>query len=157
MFRKTFPLLAVMLLVGCDVPGVPSFGGAGPTITGSVTKLTGNGIRVSLMGSPAAGAAQREIASTAASGGQFSLTLPGAPPIDLMQQPDESSSIVFTLRAYQDGNSNGKYDSGEQLCDCSNGQFRYFTSDGPAGSWKAGWNNLAGGRYTQTFTTAFVL
>lgn len=156
MTRKLLPLLTVLALAGCDVPGVPSFGGAGPTITGSVTKLTGSGIRVSLMGAATAGGAQREIASTAASGGQFSLTLPGSPPIDMMTA-DETRSVVFTLKAYQDGNGNGKYDGGEQLCDCSNGQFTYFTSDGPSGSWKAGWNNLSGGRYTQTFTTAYAL
>lgn len=157
MFRKLTTLVVLTLLAGCDVPGVPSFGGAGPTVTGTVKNMTGANVRVSMMGATSAGGATREIASAATSSGAFSLSLPGAPPIDLMEQPGEQRSIVFTLKAYQDGNANSRYDAGEQVCDCSSGQFRYFAADGPEGSWKAGWNNLVGGRFTQSFNTAYAL
>lgn len=144
-------------LTGCDTPVGALIGGGGPTITGTVKGMAGAAVRVGLIGTPKAGAKEREIASTAASGGSFSLTLPARPPVDLMEQPDEQRSIVFTLRAYEDRNGNGAFDSGEPLCVCSAGSFRYFSSDGPAGSYRAGWNAFEGGRYSQSFDTAYVI
>lgn len=156
---RTIPLAlaSMLLLAGCDTPIGAVLGGGGPTISGTVTGMSGSAVRVGLIGTPRANAREREIASTGTAGGAFMITLPGRPPIDLMQQPDESRSIVFTLRAYEDSNGNNAFDAGEKLCECSSGQFVYFASDGPAGSYKAGWNQLVGGRYTQSFDTAFVI
>lgn len=150
-------LAALLAVAGCDTPIGALIAGGGPTVTGAVKQMSGASVRVGLIGTPKAGAREREIASTAASGGTFSLSLPARPPIDLMEQPDEQRSIVFTLRAYEDRNGSGTFDAGEPLCECSSGQFRYFASDGPAGSYRAGWNTFAGGRYTQSFDTAYVL
>lgn len=144
-------------LAGCDTPVGALLGGGGPTISGTVKGMSGSAVRVGLIGTPRAGAREREIASAATAGGAFLLTLPARPPIDLMEQPDEQRSIVFTLRAYEDSNGNNAFDAGEKLCECSSGQFRYFSSDGPEGSYRAGWNQFSGGRYTQSFDTAFVI
>jgi hypothetical protein len=119
--------------------------------------MSGAGVRVGVLGSSTAGGKQREIVSTDVMDGAFSLTLPARAPVDMMEQPAETRSVVFTLRAYADANRNGRFDDGETLCDCSSGQFRYFESDGPAGSYKAGWNVVQGGRFTQNFSTAFVI
>ncbi len=150
-------LAATFAVAGCDTPVGALIGGAGPTISGTVKGMSGAAVRVGLIGTPRAGAKEREIASAATSGGSFTLTLPARPPIDLMEQPDEQRSIVFSLRAYEDRNANGAFDDGEPLCQCSSGSFRYFSSEGPAGSYKAGWNTFAGGRYSQSFDTAYVI
>ena len=155
---RTIPLAlaATLLLAGCDTPIATVLGGGGPTISGTVQGMSGAAVRVGLIGTPKAGAREREIASTGTAGGGFVITLPARPPIDLMQQ-NETRSIVFTLRAYEDANGNNAFDAGEKLCECSSGQFVFFDSDGPAGSYKAGWNQFSGGRYTQSFDTAFVI
>lgn len=150
-------LTAALALTGCDTPVGALIGGGGPTIRGTVTDMTGDAVRVGLLGTPRAGAKAREIATAPTVGGAYTLTLPARPPIDLMEQPEELRSIVFTLRAYEDRNGNGAYDDGEPLCDCSSGQFRYFSSDGPAGAYRAGWNTFSGGRYSQSFETAYNL
>ena len=150
-------LAATAALTGCDTPVVGAILGGGPTIRGNVVGMQGAAVRVGLIGTPRAGANAREIATAATAGGAYAITLPARPPIDLMEQPDELRSIVFTIRAYEDRNGNDAYDSGETLCECSSGQFRYFSTDGPAGSYKAGWNVFAGGRYSQAFDVAYNL
>jgi hypothetical protein len=165
MTRAKFAILclAVMPAAGCaDLAAVgglplPLAGGGGPTVSGTVKGMSGAGVRVGVLGSSTAGGKQREIASTEVSDGAFTLTLPGRAPVDMMEQPAETRSVVFTLRAYADANRNSRYDDGETLCECSSGQFRFFESDGPAGSYKAGWNVVTGGRFTQNFSTAFVI
>lgn len=155
-------LIATVLLPfglgGCNVPVTGLIPPAGPTLQGTVKDMKGEEVRVGLLGSPRAGGRQQEIVSASAKTGSFSLTLPAWPPVELMEQPDETRSVVFTLRAYSDRNGNSRYDEGETLCECSSGRFRYFSSDGPAGSYLQGWNRMTDdGRYTQSFTTAFVL
>ncbi|MEB3329640.1 MAG: hypothetical protein VKQ33_10450 [Candidatus Sericytochromatia bacterium] len=155
--------LAAVSTAGCsDLAALgglplPLGGGGGPTVSGTVKGMSGAGVRVGVLGSSTAGGKQREIASTEVTDGAFTLTLPGRAPVDMMEQPAETRSVVFTLRAYADANRNGRYDDGETLCECSSGQFRYVESDGPVGSYKAGWNVVSGGRFTQNFTTAFVI
>jgi len=164
----TKPLPRILCLLALSASGcadlaaagglnLPVLGGGGPTVAGSVKGMSGAGVRVGVLGSSTAGGKQREIVSTDVMDGAFSLTLPARAPVDMMEQPAETRSVVFTLRAYADANRNGRFDDGETLCDCSSGQFRYFESDGPAGSYKAGWNVVQGGRFTQNFSTAFVI
>ena len=153
---------AATWVAGCSdvgaIAGLPGgLTGGGPPIRGTVKDMSGPEVRVGVIGSPRAGGKQREIVSTTASAGTFSLSLPASPPVDMMEQPDETRSVVFTLRAYADANRNQRYDDGETLCECSEGQFRFFASDGAPGSYKAGWNVFANGKYTQSFTTAFNL
>lgn len=151
-------LAAVVTLAGCDTPvGAILAGGGGPIVRGTVDDMQGDAVRVGLIGTPRAGAKAREIATAPTTAGTYLLTLPARPPIDLMEQPDELRSIVFTVRAYEDRNGNNAYDDGEPLCTCSSGQFRYFSSDGPDGSYKAGWNAFSNGRYSQSFDTAYNL
>lgn len=150
-------LAAACTLTGCDTPVGAILSGGGPTIRGTVDDMQGASVRVGLIGTPKAGAKPREIATAPTLSGAFALTLPARPPIDLMEQPDELRSIVFTVRAYEDRNGNGAFDDGEPLCACSSGQFRYFSTDGPDGSYRAGWNAFAGGRYSQSFDTAYNL
>jgi hypothetical protein len=156
-FASIAAAAAMLALAGCDTPIAAVIGGSGPTVRGTVNDMTGAGVRVGLIGTPVAGGKAREIASTAADSGSFSLTFPGSPPLDLMQQPAEDRSIIFTLRAYQDRNGDQAYQDGEPLCDCTSGQFRYFSSDGPEGSYRAGWNAIVGGRFSQSFDTAYAL
>jgi hypothetical protein len=157
LFLLTLPAAGCTELAA--VGGVPLLlgGGGGPTVSGTVKGMSGSGVRVGILGSSTAGGKQREIASAEVSDGSFTLTLPSRAPVDMMEQPAETRSVVFTLRAYADADRNGRYDDGETLCECSSGQFRYFESDGPAGSYKAGWNVVANGRFTQNFSTAFVI
>ncbi|MEB3285549.1 MAG: hypothetical protein VKN33_09710 [Candidatus Sericytochromatia bacterium] len=148
----------VCLLGGCNVPLSGLLPPAGPVIQGSVAEMQGEEVRVGLLGSARAGGRQQEIVSVSARNGSFSLTLPAWPPVELMEQPDEIRSVVFTLRAYSDRNGNERFDDGEPLCECAAGKFRYFSSDGPSGSYLQGWNRLTDdGRYSQSFSTAFVL
>lgn len=151
-------VLSPLLLAGCDLPVTALVPPAGPTVQGTVKDMQGEEVRVGLLGSARAGGRQQEIVSSSAKSGSFTLTLPAWPPVELMEQPDETRSVVFTLRAYSDRNGNNRYDDGETLCECSSGRFRYFSSDGPSGSYLQGWNRMTDdGRYTQSFTTAFVL
>lgn len=157
-------LSALALLAGCnDLGGLAGgiggiAGGGGPTVTGSVKEMKGASIRVGLVGASKAGGKVQEIASSTAGNGTFALVLPASPPIQLMEQPDETRSIVFSLRAYDDRNGNNRYDDSEPLCECSSGQFRYYASAGPEGSYFAGWNLITNdGRFSQSFNTAFAL
>lgn len=152
------PMLA--LLAGCDVPNVPLVGGGGsaPTINGQVKGVTGSNVRIGLLGAKSAGQAKREIAtSTVGADGSYSLTFPGSPPFDLMV--NDNDSVLFSLSAYKDLNSNGRYDTSDELTDAAaqSGTFRFFVEDGPPGSYKSGWNLYQNGQYVQSFSTAFVL
>ncbi|MEB3196121.1 MAG: hypothetical protein VKP62_02855 [Candidatus Sericytochromatia bacterium] len=160
MARRLYVLwLTSTLLTACNLPvGALLSGPPGPKVLGTVKDMKGAEVRVGLIGSAKAGGKQREIVSTSAANGSFSLSLPAWPPTDLMEQPDETRSVVFTLRAYSDRNGNSVYDDGEPLCECASGRFRYFSSDGPSGAYRAGWNAMTeDGRYTQSFSAAYVL
>jgi hypothetical protein len=149
---------ALALLAGCDVPSVPGISMPGPTLNGQVKGEAGSNLRIGLLGSKSAGQAKREIASSSVgSGGAYTLQLPNSPPLDLMT--DANSSVAFTLSAYKDTNSNGKYDTTDEISDAAaqNGTFRFFVDDGPPGSYKSGWNLYKDGQYVQSFNTAFVL
>jgi hypothetical protein len=149
---------ALAMLVGCtDVPSfptTPNIAGSGPTLRGTVKASTTTNLRVGLLGSTKAGGTTRELVGAPASSGSFSMQLPASPPYDMML--DDNQSVVFTLQAYADKNKNAKYDAGEETdAAAQNGTVRFFAEDGPAGSYKAGWNVFKDGRYSQSFDLAF--
>lgn len=159
-FRALAIVPMLVLMAGCDVPNVPLAGGGGsaPTINGQVKGVTGTNVRIGLLGAKSAGQAKREIAtSTVGADGAYSLTFPGSPPFDLMV--NDNDSVLFSLSAYKDLNSNGRYDTTDELTDAAaeSGTFRFFVEDGPPGSYKSGWNLFRNGQYVQSFSTAFVL
>lgn len=154
-------LAAAALLAGCDVPNVPvgdlpNFGGgSGPTISGTLSGVqAGSNVRVALLGQARGGAARQELVSTALSGSSYSLQLPASPPLSMMSNDNES--FAFSVAAYKDLNSNGRYDTTDEVLEAAadNGTFRFFAEGGPAGSYVEGWNRFENGRYTQNFNTA---
>lgn len=158
--RVSLPLVTgLMLLAGCDVPVVPGVGTPGPTLTGSVSGVSGSNLRVGLLGAKKAGAQQQELVSTALGGGSYSLKVPNAPTLDLMANDNES--ILFTLSVYKDNNQNGKFDEGDEVTDASSAKstLRFFMNDGAPGTYKAGWNvyDPQAGTYSQAFDAAFNL
>lgn len=149
--------VAIAALAGCsgvapDLPGV--FAPNAPTLHGQVSGVSGAHLRVGLLGSKEAGQAMQELVSAPVTGGSYTLNFPSSPRLDLMSSDNES--IPFALTVYQDNNGDGQYDSGDTITDASavNGTFRFFAADGPAGTYKAGWNLYQNGSYTQSFDTA---
>lgn len=145
-------------LVAPVVAGVGAgLAAGGPTLKGQVQKPAGGDeakLRVGLVGSVRAGAPKEELTSAAAVGGQYSLSLPSQPAVKFLEAPSEDRSIVFSLVAYTDANGNGRYDEGSDTlhqASSASGTFRYFAGDGPAGTYKAGWNLFKNGAYTQSF------
>ncbi len=151
--RRVLALTSVLLISGCANLPLAGLGlGTGPVLLGQVSGATTSGWRVGLFGAAPA----IELASATVNGGTFSLALPAVPGAAAMEQPAEVQSIVFTLRAYQDTNGNGRFDAGERQ-GTSIGSFRYFATDGPAGTYRAGWNQYRNGIYSQQFDAAFTV
>lgn len=146
-----------MPVFGCSVPSVPDLGAApGPTLRGTVQGASGANLRVGLLGALRAGGQKRELASSSAASGSYTLQVPSTPPLDLMLNDNES--VVFTLQAYKDLNGNQKYDATDELSDAAaTGSLRYFDGDGPAGTYKKGWNLFRNGTYAQSFDVAMNL
>ncbi|HEY9722268.1 MAG TPA: hypothetical protein V6D47_09650 [Oscillatoriaceae cyanobacterium] len=152
---RTLSAVAIACLAGCSgiAPNLPGIS-LGATVHGQVNGVSGSNLRVGLLGSKEAGQTPQELVSAPVTGGAYSLDLPGSPRLDLMSS--DSESIPFALEVYQDNNGDGQYDEGDTITQASaaNGTFRFFTEDGPPGSYKAGWNLYQNGSYTQTFDTA---
>lgn len=145
------------ILVPNPVGGGGGVASGGPTLQGEVNKPAGSDgakLRVALVGALRAGAAKEELTSAAAPSGKYSLILPGQPAVKFLEAPAEDRSIVFSLVAYSDTNGNARFDEGVDLLHqgtTATGTFRYFAADGPAGTYKAGWNLFKDGAYTQGF------
>lgn len=148
------------LLAGCDgVPSTPLIGnpnlGPGPTISGTVKNVTGSNLRVGLLGTKTTGQQKLELTSSAVAGSAFTLQLPSEPGLNLMV--NDTESITFTLQAYEDKNSNGRFDAGDVETDAgvAGGTFRFFAEDAPGR--QAGWNQYKNGQYTKSIDVAFAL
>lgn len=155
MTRLLALLPAALLLAACEAPTLPgpAPSGSGPLLAGAAPE--GAAIRIGLIGRKTPSGADMELVSAPVAAGRYSLSVPAKPRLDFMV--DDNESILLTLRAYEDVNGNGRYDSGDRLTDdaAAGATFRYFDTDGPSGAYRAGWNQFRDGAYTQDYSTAF--
>jgi hypothetical protein len=165
MIKRSIPALVAVaagaaLLAGCDglatspLISNPNLS-PGPTISGSVKGVTATNLRVGLLGAKGAGQSKVEVASSSVAGSNFTLQLPREPGLDKMA--NDTESLLFTLQAYEDKNSNGRFDSGDTETDAvaASGTFRFFAEDSPNRT--AGWYQFKNGQYTKSFDVAFDL
>jgi hypothetical protein len=157
--KKTLTLSLVFLsLSACDVPSVPGVTTPGLDLAGSLTSTDSSNtvpIRVGLLGTLSGTTNQKELVSSPVTSNSYRLSVPASPSLDFMN--GASQSIAFSLKAYKDFNKDGRYNSSDELLTqtVEAGIFRFYLNDGPAGSYKAGWNIYRNGVYSQSFPTAY--
>ncbi|GEM_PF-4601034 len=143
-------VLASICSVSCAVPAAPLIGAitGTTTVSGSVQDAAEDS-RVGLFGAPQAGGPQVELNSVSITDGQYSLAFPASPPINLMEQPDETRSVVCSLRVYADSNKNRRHDDAESLGQPSGPSFRYFAESSSRSGHSAGWNVFRNGTFSK--------